>query len=132
MLWPCSRTFGDRTGSPMSAPHDAPDPPALLDAVREFLVSEVEPQLEGRLRYHVKVAANVLAIVERELRLGEEHAARHRERLGRMGFAGDAELAAAIRAGDLDERLDELEHELRATVADKLAVARPGYAPARD
>ena len=115
----------------MTAPHDPPDPAALLDAVREFLASEVEPQLEGRLRYHLKVAANVLAIVERELRLGDEHAARHRERLQRMGFAGDAELAAAIRAGDLDERLDELEHELRAAVADKLAVARPGYALAR-
>jgi hypothetical protein len=112
----------------MSAPHDAPDPPALLDAVREFLVSEVEPQLEGRLRYHLKVAANVLGIVERELRLGGEHAARHRERLERMGFTSDAELAAAIRSGALDSRLDELERELREAVADKLAVARPGYA----
>ncbi|TML37081.1 MAG: hypothetical protein E6G00_06710 [Actinobacteria bacterium] len=111
----------------MSGPHDAPDPSALLDAVRAFLISEVEPQLEGRLRYHVKVAANVLAIVERELRLGEEHAARHRERLAGMGFASDADLAAAIRTGALDERLDELERELRAAVADKLAVARPGY-----
>ena len=91
----------------MSAPHDAPDPSALLDAVRAFLISEVEPQLEGRLRYHVKVAANVLAIIERELR--------------------DGDLAAAIRTGALDERLDELERELRAAVADKLAVARPGY-----
>ena len=127
MLWSCSRIVGDRTASPVSAPHDAPDPPALLDAVREFLVSEVEPQLEGRLRYHLKVAANVLAIVERELRLGEEHGARHSERLRRLGFASDAELAAAIRSGVLDERLDELDHELRATVADKLAVARQGY-----
>jgi hypothetical protein len=117
----------------VSAPHDAPDPAALLDAVREFLVSEVEPQLEGRLRYHLKVAANVLAIAERELRLGDEHAARHRERLERLGFASDAALAAAIRAGALDERLDELERELRSAVADKLSVARPGYgAPAQD
>jgi hypothetical protein len=114
----------------MSAPHDAPDPSALLDAVRDFLISEVEPQLDGRLRYHLKVAANVLAIVERELHLGEEHAARHRERLARMGFASDADLAAAIRTGALDVRMDELERELRATVADKLAVARPGYGDA--
>ena len=51
----------------MSAPHDAPDPATLLDAVHEFLVSEVEPELSGRLRYHLKVAANVVRIVEREL-----------------------------------------------------------------
>jgi hypothetical protein len=111
----------------VSAPHDGPDPATLLDAVHEFLVSEVEPELDGRLRYHLKVAANVLRIVERELRLGAEHATRHRSRLERLGFASDAELAAAIRSGCLDGRLDEVARELRSSVEDKLAVARPGY-----
>jgi Domain of unknown function (DUF6285) len=109
----------------MSDPHDLPDPPALLEAVREFLAGELEPELEGRLRYHLKVAINVLAIVERELRLGPEHAARHRDRLSRLGYRTDAELADAIRAGAVDDRLDELAAELREMVADKLAVARP-------
>jgi hypothetical protein len=112
----------------MSAPHDQPDAPTLIEAVREFLTTEVEPQTEGRLRYHLKVAANVLAIVERELRLGEEQAATHRERLERLGFQSDAELAAAIRSGVLDDRAGELASELREAVRDKLAVARPGYA----
>ena len=111
----------------MSAPHDQPDPSALLEAVREFLTDELEPQAEGRLRYHLKVAANVLAIVERELRLGAEHAAAHRERLGRLGFDSAAALAEAIRSGALDARLEELERELREMVVDKLTVARPGY-----
>lgn len=111
----------------MSAPHDPPNPATLLEAVREFLTTEVEPLMEGRLRYHLKVAANVLAISERELRMGAEHAARHRERLDRLGFSSDAELAAAIRSGALDDRTEELERELRAMVADKLEVARPGY-----
>lgn len=111
----------------MSKPHDLPDPPTLLEAVREFLETEIEPGLEGGLRYHLKVAVNVLAIVERELRLGEEHAARHRERLERLGFASDTELAAAIRSGGLDDRLEQLAAELKQMVADKLAVARPGY-----
>jgi hypothetical protein len=115
----------------VSDPHDLPDPAALLEAVREFLSDEVEPELEGRLRYHLKVAANVLAIVERELRLGDEHAARHRERLERLGFGSDAELADAIRAGALDDRLDELAAELRQMVADKLAVARPNHVEKR-
>ena len=111
----------------MSEPHDLPDPAALLDAVQGFLVEEIQPELEGRLRYHLKVAVNVLAIVERELRLGSGHAARHRERLARLGFDSDAALAHAIRAGALDDRLDEVAAELREMVADKLEVARPDH-----
>jgi hypothetical protein len=115
----------------VSAPHDQPDPTTLIEAVREFLATEVEPQTEGRLRYHLKVAANVLAIAERELTLGPEHAAAHRERLKRLGFSSDHELAAAIRSGELDDRYEELARELREMVTDKLAVARPGYGAPR-
>ncbi|HEY1591524.1 MAG TPA: DUF6285 domain-containing protein [Solirubrobacteraceae bacterium] len=111
----------------MSGPHDLPDPPTLLEAVREFLADEIEPELDGRLRYHLKVAINVLAIVERELRLTPEHERRHRQRLGRLGFETDAELADAIRSGALDDRLDEVRRELTEMVADKLSVARPGH-----
>jgi hypothetical protein len=111
----------------VSQPHDLPDAPALLEAVREFLSQELEPQLEGRLRWHTKVAANVLAVVERELRLGPEQAERHRQRLERLGFDSNAALAEAIRAGRLDDRLDRVAEELRDMVADKLAVARPQH-----
>ena len=111
----------------MSEPHDQPDASGLIEAVREFLATEVEPQTEGRLRYHLKVAANVLAIVGRELTLGGEQAARHAERLRVLGFATDQELAQEIRSGRLDHRLRELEAPMREMVADKLAVARPGY-----
>lgn len=115
----------------MSAPHDQPDPTTLLEAVREFLATEVEPETEGRLRYHLKVAVSVLGIVERELQLGEEHAGRHRERLVRLGFGSDQALAAAIRSGELDGRHEELARELREMVADKLAVARPTHVDSR-
>jgi uncharacterized protein (DUF2267 family) len=111
----------------VSAPHDQPDAATLLEAVREFLSEELEPQLDGRLRWHTKVAANVLAVVERELRLGPEQAVRHAERLQRLGFDSDAALADAIRTGQLDDRLDELAAELQEMVADKLAVARPQH-----
>ena len=111
----------------MSAPHDQPDVGALLEAVRGFLADELAPELEGRTRYLLKVAANVLAIVERELELGPEQATHHAERLARLGFVSDAALARAIRAGDLDDRHDQLADELRRVVADKLEVARPGY-----
>ena len=39
----------------------------LLDAVREFLTDEVMTSDDRRLAYQARVAANVLAIVEREL-----------------------------------------------------------------
>ena len=39
-----------------------------------------------------------------------------------------AELAAAIRNGDLDDRFNEVVELVRASVLDKLAVANPSYA----
>jgi hypothetical protein len=109
------------------APHDVPSASALLDAVREFLEAEVLPVTEGRVRFHVRVATNVVAMVARELVLGPGHAAAHAARLDRLGVHSDAELAASIRSGALDARADEVRAEVRATVADKLAVANPGY-----
>jgi aminoglycoside phosphotransferase (APT) family kinase protein len=48
----------------------------LLDAVRSYLMDDVMPATEGRLSFHARVAANVVAIVERELAMGESHRAR--------------------------------------------------------
>jgi hypothetical protein len=109
------------------APHDIPSAAELLDAVRGFLESDVLGATEGRVRFHVRVAANVVAMVARELALGPDLAAAHVARLQALGVASDAELAAAIRSGALDDRADEVRDAVRATVADKLAVANPGY-----
>jgi hypothetical protein len=78
-------------------------------------------------KFHARVAANVLAMVEREIELGPAQAERHRERLERLGVTSDHELAAAIRAGDLDNRLDEVRSEVWDSVRDKLLVANPAY-----
>ena len=86
------------------------------------------PATEGRLRFHARVAANVVAMVAREMALGPGQAAAHAARLACLGVADDAELAQAIRSGRLDDRLEELESVVRATVAEKLPVANPGYA----
>ena len=109
------------------APHDVPSASELLDAVREFLEAELLPAAEGRLRFHLRVAANVLRMVDREMGLGAGHAAAHAARLAPLGVRSEAELAAAIRSGALDDRADEVRAVVRATVADKLAVANPGY-----
>lgn len=111
----------------MTAPHDIPDAAALVEAVREFLDSDVLPTLEGRVRFHGRVAVNVLGMVERELRLGEEQATAHSRGLARLGVASESALAAAIRDGSLDDRVDDVRRFVAETVRAKLEVANPRY-----
>jgi aminoglycoside phosphotransferase (APT) family kinase protein len=59
---------GQATADP--APHGRPAASELLAAVREFLTDQVRPATSGQLAFHARVAANVLAIVMRELELG--------------------------------------------------------------
>ena len=109
------------------APHDRPSGAELAEAVREWVEGDVAGATSGRVRFHTRVATNVLATIERELRLGPGHAASHARRLAALGFDGDAALATAIRAGDLDDRFDEVRAAVWSSVRDKLAVAHPGY-----
>ena len=46
-------------------PHDAPSLVQLLEAVGEFLESDVLAATEGRVRFHARVAANVVAMAAR-------------------------------------------------------------------
>ena len=108
-------------------PHDAPSASELVEAVREWLERDVMPSAEGRLRFHGRVAINMLGMVEREIELGQAQASAHRTRLQRIGVTDDAELAAAIRDRQFDDRAGELRTLLRASVEDKLAVANPSY-----
>ena len=55
---------------------DRPDARELLDAVRAFLEEQVVPALDGTRQFHARVAANVLAIVGRELATGDDALAR--------------------------------------------------------
>jgi len=111
----------------MTAPHDAPNAMELLEAVREWIDREVVPATDGRLRFHARVASNVLAMVEREIELGSDQEQRHHERLAILGVESDEELATAIRERRFDSRSEELRDLLFDMVADKLAVANPGY-----
>ena len=111
----------------MSEPHDVPNASELIESVREWIERDVMSSTEGRLKFHARVAANVLAIVERELALGPDQAIAHRGRLEQLGVASDAELAASIRDGGFVDRGDELRGLLRESVEDKLRVANPRY-----
>jgi aminoglycoside phosphotransferase (APT) family kinase protein len=55
---------------PAPAPYGRPTASELLDAVSGFLTGEVLPATTGQLAFHARVAANVLAIVAREIELG--------------------------------------------------------------
>ena len=56
------------------APHDVPTAGQLIEAVREWLEGDVMAQTAGRLQFHTRVAINCLAMVERELAVGDEQA----------------------------------------------------------
>lgn len=126
---------------------DRPDADQLLDAVAGYLFAELRPSVPREQRFPLLVAANVCAVVARELRAGREPTladlALFREVGGSTGPESEswqadaeleaearraaAELAALIRAGGLDDRLGETVTMLREHVRRKLEVARPGY-----
>lgn len=114
---------------------DRPSAIELLEAVSEYLERDVMP-LEGRVGFHGRVARNVVDIVRRELDQGPE--ADRRERAGLESLLGEpvgehaddlrsanAELAAGIRSGAVDDRREELLAHLRQTATDKLRIANP-------
>jgi transcriptional regulator GlxA family with amidase domain len=111
----------------MSDLHDVPSAAQLVEAVREFLEGDVMAATEGRVQFHTRVAINALNMVQRELDQGPAQEAAHRAALDRLGVADEAALAAAIRAGELDDRRAEVLDVLRQTVRAKLEVANPRY-----
>lgn len=115
---------------------DRPTASELLTAIADFLREEATPALdraEPRLGFQMRVAANALAILEREVRLGLAADAREHERLIRLlGRDGtletlNRELARQLRTGERDERDSGLMAHLEATVADKIAIANPKW-----
>jgi len=97
----------------------------LVAAVAEFLETDVRDATSGQVNFHARVAANALRIVERELL--DETQAESGAALAGLGFADEDELAAAIRAGELDGRATDVVACLRTLVRRRLAVAHPGY-----
>lgn len=120
---------------PAPSMHDRPTAAELVESVREYLEKDVMTG-EGRVAFHARVAARVLAMVERELTSGQAPYAEDRERLtALLGHGADdasvrdlnIELARRIRAGELDDRTDQVFAVVRASVRSKLAVSNPEY-----
>jgi hypothetical protein len=130
--------------------NDEPHAEELLRAVERFLERDVVPSLSGVARFHARVAANVVAMVAREIETEAEHAAGEWARLADLlGDAGplpegrgerrlalrrrNALLVERIEAGHADAgpfRARLLAH-VQQTVADKMAVSRPPRQRAR-
>lgn len=109
----------------MTGLHGRPTAAELVAAAAEFLETEVRANTTGAVQFHALVAGNALRIVERELL--DDTADRTLAVLTRLGYPDEAALAAAIRAGELDHRDDEVVPVLRILVRHRLAVAHPGY-----
>jgi hypothetical protein len=125
---------------------DRPHAAELLDALAEFLHGDVAEWAPREQRFQVLVAANLCAILGRELHAGAEplhdDLALFCELLGgepppadlseaelrEAVRAAEADLAARIRAGELDGRLDAVAARLSEHVRRQLEIARPGYA----
>jgi hypothetical protein len=107
--------------------------PDMLATIRDYLEKEILPTLGDDKWFNVKVAVNLLATIERELRLGptanEEEHARLAALLGTAGTLEELNraLALAIREGRI--ALDDpglLDH-LRQTTADALRINNPQW-----
>lgn len=107
------------------------DSEELLAAVRAFLKSEVLGELEGFKAYQLRVAANALGIVERELALGDAVVALDREMAAMLQIDSSAEPLPRIIAQRLKMRslvLDErLLSYLRQRAQLVLAIDNPRY-----
>lgn len=109
--------------------------PDMLATIRDYLEQEILPELRDDKWFNVKVAANMLAMIERELRLGPQADAEERARLAELlGIPGPLEelnraLAQAIRGGDIAPDDPRLLDHLRRTTADALAINNPRWLP---
>jgi hypothetical protein len=114
---------------------DRPTARELLATLSTFFDEELLPALTGPLQYRVRVAANLVKILERELALGPAHDRDERAALAALVdcvasddlIAINARLSEAIEAGEFDRQGEPLWHALMAITRAKLAVVKPGY-----
>ena len=127
--------------------HDRPTAAELLSAIRQFLEAELLPDLsDPRLRFQTLVAANVLAVAEREVGVEDQHLREEWDWLARLLLltqpgpestaelrrlvqSANVQLCSEIRKGQFDAPAEFLSllRDLRKGVLRKLEVANPRY-----
>ncbi len=127
---------------------DRPDARELVQTVATFIEKEIVPTLsDARLRFRGLIAANVLAIVARELAAGDGSLRNEWQRLNALVGDSASEspcserelrdqvhamtrvLSQQIRAGEAEDeaRYGEVLKHVEATVIEKLQIANPRY-----
>lgn len=106
---------------------ERPTAAELVAAVRSHLTEQVAPSLAGSAAFQLKVAANALGVVERELQLGTTSVHRATRELARLGCSDERELAAAIRHGTVDGGGAPAADTVRSLVVDRLRIANPRW-----
>jgi hypothetical protein len=119
----------------------------LLATVAEVIERDIVPALEGPVQHHARVAASLVAIVERELRLGPSATSAELGAIQRLLSGPDptggwsdpagnatladarAHLASALRAGLADDpaMAREVWTALMEIARDDLAICKPGH-----
>jgi len=116
---------------------DKPPPDEILGAVSRLMREDLLPQTSGRSAFMLRVAANAVDLVQRQIALAavsdEEERARLTALLQRDGDLAtlNAELCAAIENGSIGAATPGLAQHLWATTLAKLAVDQPNYAAYR-
>ena len=113
---------------------DEPTLTELTKAVADFLRDDIAPTITGHNAFKLRVAANMLDLVTRQLNLeGQSDAAEAARLKTLLGIDGslielNRALAEAIASGELDLETPGLADHLWQTTLDKLAVDQPNYA----
>ena len=116
---------------------DEPKPVELIQAVADFLRTEVAAQLSGHAAFKLRVSVNALDLVVRQLTLAQAsdaaEAARLSQLLGVEGTLADLNrlLAERIAKGIAGLGTPGLAEHLWQTTIEKLAVDQPNYASYR-
>ena len=125
--WAEAGAIPDEPVDPEPGLHGRPTAAELLDAARTFVSDTVMGATSGQVSFHARVTANVLGVVERQLRLGPAQEERFRSGLAELGAASSSALCDAIRGGAFDGREEQLWRFLAVSVRDRLAVANPRH-----
>lgn len=116
------------TPAPDEEPHGSPASLELLEALGEFLRSpSVADEMSPQVRFHTRVAGNVVDVVRRQVLLGATHAAESAQRLATLGVADQRALCDALRSGELDGADEKVRAAIAADVRARLLVANPKY-----
>src|SRR5581483_4519465 len=116
---------------------DPPSPDYMLGLIADFLREELMPKLSGSDAFDVRVCANAVDLVRRQLALAPATDAAERESLQRLlGHDGElealnAELCERIRDRKIDVSTPGLLQHIRALILAKLEVDQPKYASYR-